>query len=302
MARLLRTFAHLPSAGHRRLILLSLMLLFSMVSPACFAAEIPLDEPGFTKALAKAFRKAMPGTKVTVLGPLTLEVRPPNGDKSQAPLDAIYGFCVRNPADCEAGVQVHVARMSATFGHENAAPDRKLLRALVRPSGYVDAIRKAYAGKEEPPIAPFVGDLWIICALDMPEAIKMLAPGDLAKLGLSREEALALAKKNDAEMFEPIKQVARAIPGDGVGVVANNPYDSSRLLALDSWAPIAAETGGQLLAAAPSANAVIFIDGRRANAMEIMRRSAAMIASKAARPFVPQIFKWTPAGWILVGQ
>lgn len=300
MVPLLRTFAHLPSAGHRRLLLLSLMLLFSTVPDACLAAEIPLDEPGFTKALAKAFRKAMPGTKVTVLGPLTLEIQPPNGTKSQGSLDTIYGFCVRNPADCDAGVQTHVARMSATFGHENAAPDRKLLRALVRPSGYVDAIRKVYAGKGEPPIAPFVGDLWIVCALDMPEAIKYLAPGDLAKMGLSLDEAIAIAKQNDAAMFAPLERAAGVLPGDGVGIVSNNAYDSSRLLAFDSWAPIAARTGGQLLVAAPAADAVVFFDARRPKALEIMRRAVAMIAMKETRPLSPQIFRWSPAGWVLV--
>jgi uncharacterized protein YtpQ (UPF0354 family) len=280
----------------RAVLLLSLMIL----PAASFAASIPLDEPGFTKAVAKAFRKAMPGTKIKVHGPLMLEVRPPDGETHQAALNTIYDFCQRNPDECEAAVERHVRQMSQTFLQVNAAPDRKQLRAVLRPSGYVDAIRKVYAGKGEPPVARFVGDLWIVCALDMPEAIKYLAPDDLAKLGLTPDEAIAIAKQNDAAMFAPLERAAAVLPGDGVGIVSNNAYDSSRLLTFESWAPIAARSGGQLLVAAPAADAVVFLDARRPKALEIMKRTVAMIAMKETRPLSPQIFRWSPAGWILV--
>src|SRR6185437_16392112 len=62
-----------------------LVILFSTCAQTGFAASIPLDEPGFTKALAKAFRKAMPGTKVKVQGPLELAIRPPDGTIQRAP-------------------------------------------------------------------------------------------------------------------------------------------------------------------------------------------------------------------------
>ncbi|GGF02011.1 hypothetical protein GCM10011611_04400 [Aliidongia dinghuensis] len=294
MVRLSSTLSRTCRAGA-----LCVVLLVLLAAPAALAASIPLDEPGFTKAVAKLFRKAMPGTKIKVEGPLALEVRPPDGGSQRAQLDTIYSFCQRNPADCDAAVEQHVARMSATFLQLNVAPDRKLLRAVLRPSVYVEQIRKIYAGKEEPPIEPFVGDLWIVCAFDMPEAIKYLAPGDLAKMNLSKDEALAIAKKNNVEMFQPIERAARAFPDDGVGIVSNNAYDSSRLLAFDSWAPIAAKTGGQLLASAPAADAVIFFDARRPDALDIMRRYTAMVAAHETRPFPPQIFRWSPAGWIV---
>ena len=300
MVRRLRCLPREAAIEHQSVRLLLLILLLFATPSLCLAASIPLDEPGFTKAVAKAFRKAMPGTKIKVQGPLELGVRTPDGATQQAPLNTIYDFCQRNPTDCDVAVARHVAQMSQTFVALNAAPDRKLLRAVLRPSGYVDAIRKVYAGKEEPPIAPFAGDLWIVCALDMPEAIKYLAPGDLAKMGLSRDEAIAIAKQNDAAMFVPLERAAGVLPGDSVGIVSNNAYDSSRLLTFDSWAPIAAQAGGQLLVAAPAADAVLFFDARKPKALDIMRRTVAMVAMKEKRPLSPQIFKWSPAGWVLV--
>ncbi|HEV2673645.1 MAG TPA: hypothetical protein VGV37_03830, partial [Aliidongia sp.] len=234
MARLLRTFRDGIGTVLGPSRLFPLVLLLSIVPSLGFGTEIPLDEPGFTKALAKLFRKALPGTKVTIDGPLSLEVRPPDGDTHQSSLHTLYDFCQRNPQKCAAAVQNHVAQMSDTYHLGEVAPDRKLLRAVLRPSSYVEEIRKMYAGKGEPPVAPFMGDLWIICALDLPQAIRTLGPGDLAKLGLSRAEALALATKNDADILVPIEQAAHPFPGGEVSLVATSPYEASRLLAPES--------------------------------------------------------------------
>jgi len=265
------------------------------------AAKIPLDEPGFTKALAKAFRKAMPGFKVTIRGPLALTIAGPDGDAHQSALDTVYGFCQRDPENCDAAVESHVARMSDTFARKKTL-DRALLRAVVRPVGYVDAIRKAYAGKEDPPVAPFLGDLWIVCMIDMPQAISTLGPGDLAKLGLSREEALAIATKNVAALFAPVEQVGQAIPEEHIGLVATNSYESSRLLLPESWAALAAKYGGQLLVAAPGTDVMIYADARQPNALQIMRDHTAMVAQRVTRQLSPTIFRWTPVGWVVAGQ
>lgn len=265
------------------------------------AAKIPLDEKGFTSALAKAFRKAMPGFHVTIRGPLALTIVGADNDPHQSALGTVYGVCQRNPDGCEAAVASHVAQMSDSFTRTRTL-DRSLLRAVVRPVEYVDAIRKAYAGKEEPPVAPFIGNLWIVCMLDMPQAISTLGPGDLAKLGLSREEALAIATKNDAALFAPVEQVGHPIAGEPVGLVAASPYESSRLLLPESWAALAAKNGGKLLVAAPGTDVMIYADARQPNALKIMREQAAMVAMGATRQLSQTIFRWTPAGWVVAGQ
>ena len=279
----------------------ALAFILFLLPSAGLAAGIPLDEPGFTKALAKAFRAALPGYKVAVHGPLALTVRAPDGTSHQAGLGTVYDFCRRNPENCEAAVESHVAQMSDTFARKEAQPDRQLLRAAIRPANYVDAIRKVYAGKEEPPVAPFMGDLWIVCVFDMPEAISVLKPGDLAKLGLSREAALALATKNDAALFAPVEQAGQPMPDAPVGLVATNAYESSRLLLPEGWAALAARNGGQLLVAAPGTDVMIYADARRPNALKIMREQVALVAARATRPLSPTIFRWTPAGWIVAG-
>jgi len=284
---------------HFRYRVVGLLALMFLSLPNSGLAKIPLDDKGFTKAVAKAFRAAMPDFKITIRGPLALKIVGPDGDIHQSALDTVYDFCQRNPENCDAAVESHVAQMSDTYARKHTL-DRSLLRAVVRPVGYVDTIRKAFVGKEEPAVEPFMGGLWIICVLDMPQAISTLGPGDLAKLGLSREEALALAKKNDATLFAPIEQAGHSIPEEHIGLVATNPYESSRLLFPESWAPLAAKNGGQLLVAAPGTDVMIYADARQPNAVQIMRDHVAMVAMRATRQLSPTIFRWTPVGWVVV--
>src|SRR5882762_10200252 len=82
---------------------------FLSLPDSASAAKIPLDEKGFTSALAKAFRKAMPGFHVTIRGPLALIIVGPDDDPHQSALDTVYGVCQRNPDGCEAAVDGHVA-------------------------------------------------------------------------------------------------------------------------------------------------------------------------------------------------
>jgi hypothetical protein len=265
------------------------------------AATTPLDEAGFTKSLAKAFRKALPGGfHVKVKGPLDLEITTPDGTEHQATLQNVYSFCQRIPGRCEEAVETHVAQMSDTYASGIGKPEPARLRALLRPAAYADAVRKAFAGKEEPPIEPFLGDLWVICALDEPSTISTLAPGDLKKLGLSREEALALAKKNDAALLAPVEQVTHIAPDHHGGLVTSSPYEASRLLAPESWAKLAAANDGHLLVAAPGTDVVIYGDERQPDALQHMRDHVAIVASRASKPLSSTIFRWTPAGWVVV--
>lgn len=287
------------SALSRWRILGLLALTFLSLPNSGLAAQTPLDEKGFTKAVAKAFRVAMPGFKVTIQGALALKIIGPDGGDHRSALDTVYDFCQRRPENCDEAVEHHVAQMSDTYARKPTL-DRSLLRAVVRTPAYVDAIRKVFVGKDdEPAIAPFIGDLWVICVLDMPEAISTLGPGDLAKLGLSREEALAIAKTNDAALFEPVERVGHPFPDGHVGLVATNPYEASRLLLPASWASLAAKYGGQLLVAAPGTDVMIYADARQPDALQSMRNHAAMVAARATRPLSPTILRWTPAGWVV---
>lgn len=266
-----------------------------------FATVIPLDEAGFTAALAKSLQAALPGYKITVRSPLTLNMEASDGKLGQGLLDTIYDFCKRNPRDCDAAVENHVAKISASLTRE-AIVDPSLLRAIVRPSGYLDTIRKAFAGSGEPPIAPLIGDLWVIGVVDMPDTFRSLAPADLVRLGLNSKEALALAIRNDAALLTPVEQAGRPVINEHTGLVSTSDYESSRLLLPESWAVLAARYGGQLLVAAPSTTVMIYADARQPEALQTMRKLAGTIAQQANRQLSQTIFRWTPVGWVVAGQ
>jgi len=261
------------------------------------AAEVPMDISGFTKYVSLSFAGALPGRSVTVTGPLAISIDGAGLPGRQEDLHNIYGFCLRNAEQCDQAVASHVTQMTQSFAAADMPADRSSLRALVRTSAYVEAARRVLAGKGEPIAAPLVGDLWVICGLDLPTAIKVLRPADLAELGLSRDQALTACRENVAAALRPLDSVLQNIGTNGVGTILGDPYESSRLLQPESWAPVAARAGGTLIVSVPANDAVLYAYADDKAIIESMQTLGRLVAAKANRPLSSAVFRWTPAGW-----
>jgi len=274
----------------------------TLAAGVAFAAGVvPLDEKGFTEFLARSFAAAMPEYEVNVLALLALGVRADANEPKDAQifyLQTIYSFCLRNPANCDFAVANHVAQMSAGVKDAKSPVDRSRLRGVVRTKAYVDAIRRKLDGDGEIVAVPLIGDLWAVCMLDLPTAMQVMRPSHLERLNLTRDAAIALCKKNVATELSPLETAARMDKSGKFGILsAGNPYESSRLLFPESWAPLAERMGRHLIVAAPAHDAVLFADDRDAKAVAKMQKRVREIGAKAFRPISPTILTWTPSGW-----
>lgn len=139
--------------------------------------------------------------------------------------------------------------------------------------------------------------MWVVCVLDLPTGIKILNVEDIAKLGLSTDETMALAKRNLATALRPFDAVVRGFPDEAFGYVRGDYYEASRLLLHDEWAPLAKKAKGSLTVAVPAIDVVLYADSGRQQAMRAMTAVALDIVSKAQRPISPTLFTWTPEGW-----
>lgn len=178
--------------------------------------------------------------------------------------------------------------------------ERATLRVVVRPEPDVDQIRKTLASKGDPVAVPLSDGLWIICVSDLPTAIQILAPADLARLHLSRDEAIALGKQNTAATLPPLMSVVEKRLGkDRIGVVAGDPYEASRLLLHDSWAPLAKKMKGKLLVSAPASDVILYTKDTGPDAVEHLSLAAREVTLKARRALTNAVFRWTSDDWIL---
>ena len=259
------------------------------------AEQVPSDPDAFTSYVARAFAKALPGAKVSVTAPLYLSIDAPQTSKHTAYLQTLYGQCQNAPNRCDRLVAIWVDQIASTDAQAIGALDRAALRVVIRPVGYVDQMRNAQ--KREPVAVPFIADLWMICVQDLPKAIEFPNAAEFEKAGLSREEALRLCKENTLKAFRPIEEAGHPNFIGKIGLISDDPYDSSRLLFPDTWRSIVGKSKTPLLVSIPGADAVLYLHSKSAAEIERLRAATRKVSTEVSRSISTKVFRWTPAGF-----
>lgn len=277
-----------------RLLLIALLLIGVDFSRSVHAAEIPSDPPAFTDYVARAIAKTIPAAKVAITAPLYLAVETPAGGKASAYLQSLYAQCQRIPDNCDKIIATWVDQMSTSFSAKAPPLERSTLRIVLRPEGYVEQLRRVQ--KAEPVAAPFIAGLWMICVADEPKTMSYPKAESFAALGLSRDEALTLCQQNTAAALRPIAEVARAFPPGLIGLIADDPYESSRLLWPDSWKSVLGP-GDSLIASVPGSDVILFTPASDRAAVDALSARTREVAQKVSKPISLSIFRWTPKGF-----
>lgn len=265
-------------------------------------AGIPTDASGFTTYAADAFTKALTGAKVTIKGPLALGIGAPPLSVD-VHLDNVAAYCRRKTEDCERALNDFIANVAATLKEANAPIQKSEIRVVARSGRYIEDARRQLAGKPDAELIarPVAGnELWLLCVADRPRGIKPLNKVDLAKLGLSEDDAIALGKQNVAAALPPLSAVIHDLPPNGIGYINGNFYDSSRLLLHDDWSALAKKLHGALVVVVPATDIVVYGEAKDRIALDAIRTFAVRLAQTAQRPISGALLHWTPTGWEIV--
>lgn len=238
-----------PRWPRRRILACAVALGLWSIRPAR-AGGVPSDPDAFTAYVANRIGTVAPGTPVTVTGTLSLDVGNP-GLRHSLYLQRLFDACRRNPDAAETLVDSFIGAMTAVARDPEPQPTRETLRVIVRPDFYVKSELETLAGRAAPVAKPLAGNLWLLGASDLPTAIKMLDSRDIARLGVSTDEAIAIAKQNMRPALEEALAQARKARVPGVNLVTGDPYESSLLAFPEIWQPLARASLGDLLVAAP---------------------------------------------------
>ena len=283
---------------------------FGLFIGICFTAaaaraQAPADEAAFTKEMAARFAQALPESRVEVKGPLTLGLSGAGlSAQFQINLNRVWDFCVRNRDACAAAMAQHVAVTAASL-RDVPDVDVASLRMVVRPAGYVAAIKQQSVGQAgaQPIAAPYAGDLWLMLVTDTPNSLRAVTVRDLQKLNMNIEQAVELALRNVEALLPPLSKVVRPLPANGVGRIEGDYYESSRLLVHeDSWTELARSFKGRLLVAVPDPHVVLYADGKVPKSREALIRLAKEVAGRSDRPLSIAVLQWSRDGWKAVGR
>ena len=211
----------------------------------------------------------------------------------------MWEYCSRNASDCDRMLSDYVAKSAAALRDQLRPLERSMIRVALRPAPYVENARKTFVRNADSELITelFAGDLWLICMADLPSASRVLNVADLRKLGLSKEEAIALGKQNLAASLRPLKSVVQPLPSNGIGTITGDYYESSRLSLHDDWSVLAAQMKGGLIVAVPSNDMVLYGDAAQPNAIDAMGALARDVSRRSQRPISATVFRWSKGGW-----
>lgn len=198
--------------------------------------------------------------------------------------------------DAESRVS-HVERflraLISTMSETDALPERTRIVPMIKDEGYF-----ANQARDDVPFAHehLVGDLWIVYAIDLPDSMKTLQKSHVSKLGLDPIALRKLAVENLRRILPPIEQ-----HGDGPVYVltAGADYVASLLLFEDLWAELNQQVSGDVLAAAPTRDVLLFTDSDSSEGISQMKASIARVMESGGYLVSDTILRLTGDGWKL---
>jgi hypothetical protein len=267
------------------------------------AAQSLRSKGEFTDGVARQFEKANPGATVSVLGPLTLKLATPGRSPNTIALERIWRFCRANRENCPALVASFVEDLSAGQHEADQPIERRMLRVVVRSQQYIEAGNRPFGDDPQAALVarPLAGDLWMLCVADKPHTTTAIRLRDIAKLGLSSDEAMELGIKNLAGELPPLSKRWHGVPKRELGIIRGEGYyEASRILLHDDWATLAQEMKGHLIVAVPGTDDVFYANDEDPDAVAVLADTAAHFMPQQERPISATVLKWTPTGWEVV--
>lgn len=260
------------------------------------AQEIPLNETGFTDFVATELRKEVGDAAVVIKGPLTLGL-----GELQANLDRVYAYCRKNADGCSKEVTAYVKGAAEVHKDRNAPPTRDAVRLVLRSPQYVK-LRQGSIPSGSPSLQPrpFVEGLIALPVVDSPRTLRMLVEKDNAALGLNADEVFQLGLVNTRANLKPLMDVAKVVAKGQIGQLVDDAFSPSRLVFIDTWAPLAEAHGGTLIVSAPATDAVLYIGEDTPVAIDAFRVLIRRVTEQAPNRLSEDLYRWTPTGWVVV--
>jgi hypothetical protein len=264
------------------------------------ACRAPQD--AFTERIAARLREHQPDTTVAVKTRLHLELVAKDGTSQQMFLDNLWRHCQADPQGCEESIARSVRQAGSGLGATEAFLKAEFVRPLLKDREWMENVRRTV--EEGPPdqaagnavvSRPFVADLFVVYAFDLPDGMRMMRRVDLAALKLDDQGVHALALANLERAVPELKPEA-VQPGSRIRVLhAGDSYEASRLILHDRWKDLAQQVKGDLVAAAPSRD-YVYLTGSRED-LPGLRALARRAAEENHHPLSPTLLRWRTGGW-----
>jgi len=254
-------------------------------------------QASLTQSVARLFSEASAAFEVQVVEPLTLHVTETDKHDLRVSLDRVWASCQRDAPHCEQEARSFVTNSVAAIEAPAAKATRDQVVAVLRPRAYFDSMGGTSAAGTV--VEPFVGDLFATYVVDLPQAIRLLRPGDMTTLGLTRADLPAVARTNlTARLGRSPPELARSKPGDVSVIAGGNYFESSRLLLTEDWTALSTKLGKPIFVGAPANDVLVVAIAPATDQLVKLRAAIQGLYQSSDRPVSPQVYRWDAGRWI----
>jgi len=253
-----------------------------------------ISEDEFYRFCRIALQELMPGASIAQ-GESADAVHITKADGST--LNVSFYNTYRNVRTIPEGRVEQVEKLARAFGPTNT-PDAPLARdtivPLVKDVGYLESFGKTNGGANAAATEHIVADLWIVYAVDLPDSMRTLRKEHIAAAGLQMSELRAIAVENLRRILPPVMR-----HGDGPVFMlsAGSDYVASLLLFDDIWEELQDVMDGDVVAAVPTRDVVLFTSSTSKEGLESMRESVTRIMDSGAYLVSSSMLRRTADGW-----
>jgi hypothetical protein len=220
-----------------------------------------LDANQFTELFAEAVRARVKGSKVTISEPLTVQTTLANGMSMTSNLDNAWAEARNSPADrvaiCERFLRV-IPDLPLAVDDGQGLSGKKIV-PVIKDCGDLEVTRKMPVKAEH-----LVADLWIVYAYDRPESLSFVRAKDPGAIPQLHQQAIRYLR----QVLPPIERHGR---GPCYMLTAGGTFEASLLLLDEIWQEQEKAVEGELVAAVPARDMLIFTGSHSQTGMAALR-------------------------------
>lgn len=259
-------------------------------------AEATQSETDFGAEMRKRLAEHMTGASISAnpADPLSATVKGGEWDEATVNFHRVHSYCQSASADdCEALKKEFVEKITKM----PPAASKASLRLIVRDAQYIGYVRATEKSDKLAHFEQIGEDLFALLASDSPDAIALVSDKGLKDLGLSRDEAWAIAASQTRALLPPLPTSAQ-LKSNPVAY-QDNELLGSLLIDRAAWADLAKAIGPDLFVTVVSDQFVfvaVMPDGSR---LDAFKKSVAEDCSGQARCISPNVYRFRDGQWVV---
>ncbi len=241
----------------------------------------------FVLLYCKLVEERSPNCKLTLEGPTVIHLQWESGEESMTFLDNLW-IQTRGGGESHRDLVERHLRMVLATGQSDPPIEQRQIVPIIKDSTYVGMSKGLLHDH-------LVADIYVVFAIDLEDRIKGLSVDEADSLGMSVASRLTIAIENLTAILPPIE-----CHGEGPWflLTAGGDYTASVLLLDSVWDQLSERVQGDIVAAVPSRDVLLFTGSNSKEGLAAVREKAAEISKTGDHVIANTLIRRRDGKWV----